>query len=279
MFGPALVAEGAHALIKDKFLKLQASKSNSIKQTTPFLRRLVASTVDDSAVHFYGDEYAIKCLQTSWATSRLLTRLGIKAGVMLGTFCAAELYEDVSKFGWGGFWGDDHHLWTMTGFGEIVDLSVAHMTKHPRCTRTDGIPMPPIWWDDHAEVAPVFRYLPDMPVNAIPPDGPDAREMDAFIAEVDARFSSVLASKRVENIAFGPFLDNSDTMNRLTSAGHPWLKGALIVLDHDIPFPPWIRAREAELVDAVRRGAPLPSRFENRPDLVQIGSSLPSEPA
>lgn len=164
----------------------------------------------------------------------------------------------------------------MTEFGEIVDLSVARMSEHPRRTRTDGIPMPPIWWDDATEMPPVFRYLPDLPINAIPPDGAGAREMDAFISEVDALFSATCASKKAGDIDFGPLLDNSDTMNRLTSAGHPWLNGALVVMDRNIPFPTWIRAREAELIEAHRRGKKAPSRFETRSDLVQVEVRQPS---
>lgn len=102
--------EGGLRVIKDTFLRAQTRRSNASRKTTPFLRHLVASVVDDAAARFYGEGYALKCLQTSWATSRLLKKLGIKAGVVLGTFCAAEVYEDVSRFGWGGFWGEDHHL-------------------------------------------------------------------------------------------------------------------------------------------------------------------------
>ena len=80
-------------MIKQRFIELQVAKCRAGKRTTPFLRRLVAGTVDEVARIHYAEAYPTKCVQTSIAVQRLLGRLGIASRVWLGAFCAAEVFE------------------------------------------------------------------------------------------------------------------------------------------------------------------------------------------
>jgi hypothetical protein len=164
----------------------------------------------------YGDAYPTKCVQTSIAVHRLLARLGIASPVWLGAFCAAEVF-DSHVVGWGGFWGDEHHAWTTTEFYELIDLSVAEMTRHPRASRTDGIAIPPLWWDDITQWPQVLRYLPDSAVEPAFPDSSAMHDLDRFLHAVDQAFDDKLANGSVEGVRFGPMLRGADSMNDLTT--------------------------------------------------------------
>lgn len=79
--------------------------------------------------------------------------------------------------------GQDHHIWLTTEYDELVDLSISHCHRHPRSRRTDGIPMPPLWWNDLGQWPPVIRYLPDAPVR-IRLQGEDAADLARLEREV-----------------------------------------------------------------------------------------------
>lgn len=248
-------------MIKPRFIDGQVQKSRRAKQTTPFLRRLVATTVDQVARAHYGNAYSTKCVQASIAVQRLLRRLHIASQVWLGAVCAAEVFESPYVAGWGGFWGDDHHAWTTTEFHELVDLTAAEMTQHPRSSRPDGIAMPPLWWNDISQWPPVLRYLPDSPVEPCFPDLSDMADLDCFLTAVDRNLDDRLASGSVEAVTFGPMLTGAASLNALEAAGHPWVTRARGFLDRGTVPPPWIVERERELVAAHRHGCRAPSRL------------------
>jgi hypothetical protein len=243
-------------VIKNSFLKAQAGKSLAQKRTTPFLRRLVASIVDRAARERYGDAYAMKCLQTSQAVLTLLDRVGIGGILCEGALCAALLYEDSRADGWGGFWGANHHVWAMTPFGEIVDLSVSAMHNHPRSGRKDGIASPAIWWDDKRSAPPVSRYLPDNFFRSIAfNDAAGAPDLAAFQTLVVEIFEATLLSGDIGQVGFEALLENMHSAEALRRQGHPWLARALAFQAMNPPLPTWISRREADIAAAARAGA------------------------
>ncbi|HEX7759700.1 MAG TPA: hypothetical protein VF459_09370 [Caulobacteraceae bacterium] len=255
-------------MIKPSFLRAQVAKSRISRRTTPFLRRLVGSVVDKTAHEHYGAAYPTKCLQTAWGVQVLLRRLGLESRLWMGAFCAAEIFAAWGHDGWGGFWDQDHHIWLTTEFNEIVDLSVAQMHGHPRSRRDDGVAMPPLWWDDVGTWPQVIRYLPDSPIRVGFTDPADTADLTAFETKLLWTFDQILARRRLDEIEFGPFLDNVDGMNRLHQAGHPWLVRGTAFIDRRVAFPAWIREREAELIAGIRAGIRAPSRLAHRTDLV-----------
>ena len=243
-------------MIKTSFLEAQSAKSAAQNKTTPFLRRLVASVVDRAAHEQYGAAYAMKCLQTSHAVLLLLDRLNIGGVLCEGALCAALVHEDSRADGWGGFWGANHHVWAMTQFGEIVDLSISQMHRHSRSDRTDGIPCPPMWWDDKAFALPVIRHLPDNFFKTIAfSDETGAPDLAAFESRVRRIYEETLAGETVEQIAFGPLLENIDGARSLHRQGHKWLSRAIAFQERKIPLPRWVSEREAEMVAAAKSGA------------------------
>lgn len=256
-------------VIKPAFLKLQIKKSLAQKCTTPFLRRLTLGTTNLVATAHYGSSYATKCLQTSAAIQSVLHGFGIGSQLWMGATCFAEVFEQHGIGKWAGFWDNDHHVWLVTEFGELVDLSVTQMHLHPRSQRSDVIPVPPIWWDQIDCWPPVIRYLPDAPISIGFDDPADSGDLRELLGKTRNKLDETLQKKEVESIAFGPILANSATMNALHEKGHPWLIRAILFQDRSIPFPTWIQEREAELMAAHLRGEPAASRLWSRSDLVR----------
>lgn len=252
-------------MIKTAFLKAQTEKSRRESKTSPFLRRLIFSTIEQTAKTRYAADYPVRCLQTSVAAQALLARFGIKSELWLGALCAAGLYTDPPAATWVGFWDQDHHVWLRTEFNELVNLSASQLHQHPRSQRKDGIGMPAVWWDDISEWPSVIRYLPDTWLRAVRlPDAGDQADLEAFEGAVSILTDEHLQNASVEQIAFGPILDNVETMNRLTQAGHPWVRGALAYQNLDVDFPPWVLEREQELVEAHKAGKRATSRLAPR---------------
>lgn len=236
-------------MIKPNFLKKQINKSRAQRTTAPFLRRLVFTTVDQVAREHYELAYPMKCLQTSAAAKALLENLGIKSRLWMGATCFAEAFEQGDVI-WGGFWDRDHHVWLVTEFSELVDLSIAQMHQHPNRKRDDGIPVLPIWWDETDQWPDVIRYLPDGPVKIGLDDPVEIADLNIFLTKVRNRFEDLLRLRCVEDVKFGPILADVAMMDSLHKQNHPWLIRAAQFSDRGIPFPPWIQKRDAELTAA-----------------------------
>ena len=247
-------------MIKPSFIKKQVEKATRVGATSPVLRSLVFSVVDRVAQAHYGDQYPLKCLQTAAATQQLLATIGIKSSLWGGAVCFAEVFDDASDISWGGFWGEDHHVWVITEFKEYVDLSISRLHQHPKSRRTDGVPVPAVWWDDITQWPPVIRYLPDNPVR-IGLEGQDAADLTRFLHRVERGFSDVLAHGQIDALKFAPLLAGPDSMNDLYAQGLPWAVRSYVIQERNIPFPSWIVEREEELWRAWEAGTTAPSRM------------------
>lgn len=247
-------------MIKPAFLKKQVERSKRRRRTTPFLRRLIFSVVDNEARRRYADKYCMRCFQCSAAIVMLLKHLGIQSSMVAGAFCIAEVFDDVRDLRWGGFWDRDHHVWAMSEFGEVIDLSIGQLHRHPRGTRDDAIPTPPIWWTDAGVMPPIFRYLPDTVVHALA-DPTEIADLNEFKIAVRSKLHQVLETFEVAEITFGPVVDCVDTLQAMMDARDRWATNAFAVQEYDLPFPPWIAEREAELLECHRLNRPPPSRL------------------
>ncbi len=256
-------------MIKPAFLKAQVAKAKARRRTPPFLRRLVAQAVDATARAHYGEAYSMKCLQAAKALQTALDRFGIGGRMWMGAFCSVEVYAAAGHDTWGGFWGAEHHVWFVTSFNELVDLSIAELPRHPKQKRADGIAMPAIWWNDMGAPLTVFRYLPDAVISTIRfPNQADRDDLAAFEAAVLNRLDTMLATMDMAEVAFGPLLERSDHAQQLHEQGHPWLNRAIWFQDLAIPFPTWITLRSREIREAHEAGLPPPSRLSSDPTLV-----------
>ena len=257
-------------MIAASFLHLQTAESAKNRCTSPFLRKLILSVVDTAAKAHYRQDYSLKCLQTASALQLLLTRVRISSLLWVGAVCVAEVFEQAGVASWGGFWDSDHHFWLETEFQEYVDLGIGQLHLHPLRRRTDGIPMPSIWWNDIGKWPHVIRYLPDTTASFELDTTEDANDLFSFKAKVEDEFAAVLLHHNIEDIIFGPILSGLETMNMLQQQGHSWVVGALPFQESAIPFPEWIRQREREFMEAYHRGERPPSRLADVPHFLKF---------
>ncbi len=140
-------------MVKPSFLNAQRDRSLRQRRTTPFLRRLCLGVADKALRIHYGDNYSDKCLQATLAVFAVLQRVGLKAEVIIGEVCTVET-RDIGDgryaAKWSGFWGEHHHHWCLTEFGEIADLSISQLSLHAKCSEDGWRSPPPVWW----QVAP-----------------------------------------------------------------------------------------------------------------------------
>jgi hypothetical protein len=243
-------------MIRTGFLQKQVQKSRRERRTTQFLRRFVFSVVDQALHEHYGKDYPEKCLQSSAAIQSVLSKLGIESKLWTGAACLAQAYKTApEQTGWGGFWDRDHHVWLVTEFMELVDLTISELHLHPASSRRDAEPIPPLWWDEIAEWPRTIRYLPEAPVAPVFQfeEREDTEDMERFKALVLTTMERYMAGRRVEDVAFGPMLEGERSLNSLHSLGHPYVVKTFIVQQLNIPFPPWVQRRMDEIDRRYRR--------------------------
>jgi hypothetical protein len=244
----------------NEYFAAQGIEAKSMGQTPRALRDLIFRSVDRAAERHYAEAYPMKCLQCSVAIQRLLLRAGIESQLWVGAVCAAEVFEDPTVVGWGGFWGQDHHVWLVTQFHELVDLSIGRLYRHPRRKRTDGVPMPPVWWTDIVTWPPVLKYLADSRTD-VRLDPEETEDLELFLAHVDSTFDACLRQKDIGQSHFGSVLGGPRSMNELYESGDQWVVRALFFQEHSIAMPDWILEREEQLVRAHRNGTRAASRL------------------
>ena len=146
---------------------------------------------------------------------------------------------------------------------------MSQLHDHPRTIERE-MQTPAIWWEQRNGWPPIIRYLLDTHVDGVDlGNAGDQESYEKFVEKVQAAFSSILADKGVEDVAFSPLLGDFDQLNMWTEEGHPWATAALTVLEYHIPFPPWIAERQQEIETALSQGRYPSSRLSDREDLIR----------
>jgi len=235
-------------MIKNAFIKKQIAKARKESRTPDFLRRLSFLVVDKVLTEHYDDSYSMKCLQSSLALSLVLDKFDIRSKAFVGELCVSQVFEDEKLMpSWNGFWGEDHHVWLCTEFGEFVDLTVKYLHHHPLSKSRNQLQMPAIWWSDTTQWPTVIRYLPQAPVNPQLPEH-EMDDLGRFKKLVSKELESVIKFCSVNDIEFYPILHGPESMNELHAKGDLWLQKSILLQEHNIPHPQRIIEREQELM-------------------------------
>ena len=234
-------------MIKNSFLNKQMYKARKEKKVPIFLRRLVLLAVDNALKKHYPDTFPMKCLQSSLAINVILEELGIHSRAYLGALCVSQAFEKEGRIpNWNGFWGEDHHVWVCTEFGEFVDLTIHYLHLHPASSNTDQLQMPALWWEDTDRWPHIIQYLPDGVVKPQLPEH-EMKDLESFKSIAISEFKEILSSMSVQDVKFSPILHGTLSMNELHAEGYPWLRNSLFLEEHNIPHPAWVQTRIAEL--------------------------------
>jgi hypothetical protein len=235
-------------MIKPGFIKKQVQKSREAGKCTRILAELTFLAADRALREHYGENYSIRCLQSSLAVKTILTGFGISSTLWGEHVCVAEAFEAPLEYAWGGFWNEERHMWLYTELSEVVDLTIGQLHIHPQVPRQDMVAIPPIWWQEISRWPNTIRYLP---TARITPGlkGDEKKDLDAFLRLVPEILNEILEDKDVTDISFEPVLYGEASMNQLTLSGHPWLFATLPMRQQKIPMPPWVQEKERELTN------------------------------
>lgn len=145
-----------------KLLRREIVESKKNKRTTVGLRRFVVGLVDRVLREHYGENYSIRCFQTSLAAKAVHEAMGLKCKVWSGHVCVSRVtvIGGVPQLGWAGFWDQDHHAWAYNEYRELVDISIGQLHLHPASGLGADLPVPPIWWDQIEIWPPILTYMP-----------------------------------------------------------------------------------------------------------------------
>jgi hypothetical protein len=229
------------------FLTAQREDAHLIERTPRVVRSLIFSLVDAAARSHYADHYPIKCLQTSVAVQSLLERFGIGSTLWQGGICVAQVFERDKTLSWGGFWGENHHIWLITQFNEYVDLAIGQLHRHPNRSRDDAIAMPPIWWDEAGRWPSVIKYLP---FSRVRPDlqGLAAHDLNTFVQLADTALERKLQARASQEVEFGPILHGPKGLNDLFEQGCPWVVRAIEFEQGSVLLPDEVLELEQALI-------------------------------
>lgn len=196
----------------------------------------------------YGHNYSVRCLQASECIRSILAELGIQSRLLAGALCTASIYVGPpQEYGWFGFWGEDHHVWLVTEYAELIDLTIAQLHLHPAASRPDAYPIPAFWWHPIYEMPCAFKYLPLGPITIkLPPE--EMEILDGVRNNAVALLSDEMTCGSMPKEPDFQIIYGIESLNQLCQTGHPWASQALIFQEMGFPLPPWVAQRESELL-------------------------------
>ena len=224
------------------------------KITTPLLRHIIATTITRTTNRVYKGNAPLKCMQSAAGIQHLLARVGIESKMIAGAVCFAKV-DAVTRevMGWSGFWNKDHHVWIVTGFEELVDISIAFLNDHP-LTKGEELAPPALWWPGSLGQPHFFRYLSDVRVDTQEFSGEEALLFSKFMEELDRDFDRICANLNPAEFHFAGLLGGEGELSRLLDERHPYLMVAVNQTPSILELPKWIVERQKEMEVAYKRG-------------------------
>ena len=240
-------------MIPSSFINNEIELSKNNKSTSPFIRNFVFMTIDKSLRRHYGDNYSTLCLQSSAAVNYLLSRFNIFSQLIIGSVCVIEVFKDKGKtaWQWGGFWDQDHHIFTVTENSDLVDLTISQLHLHPHSDNKDFIPILPVWWSPINKWPPLIKYLPEKRAE-ISLKQNEMDDLEAFLKITSDTADEIIADKNAEDIVFSPFLTGIASLNQFTIEGNEWLAKAKNIVLKGIAYPDEIIEKENALLHSMK---------------------------
>lgn len=235
-------------MIDNSTFKKYSDQSKRNKITSPFLRKLIFSVVEKTLRNHYGSGYSERCLQSSVSIRKLLEKFDIKSKEYCGAVCVSQAFDDEHKRpSWNGFWDNNHHVFLVTEFCEVVDLTINALHLHPMSNQDAQAPVPSVWWNTPEQWPHIMRYLPEGPIKIdLPPE--DEEDLNQLLSKLLSEFEKTIRESDVEDVFFDPILHDMNSLNELYENGNAWVKKSLWLQEANIPHPPWIAMRENQLM-------------------------------
>lgn len=219
-----------------------AALSKKSQQTSQELRQYVLKVCHETLLRHYGENYSMRCFQSSIIIKDILNTIGIKSVIVLGATCVPRVIgTSPYQLSWNGFWDKDHHIWLMTEFCEIVDLTISQLHLHPLNIHYKAHAIPPLWWYPGDEIPSMFKYLPDGKTPALEDESKeDLQQLRTVLRQELAN--------AISTSEYGFILHGMVSMEQLLNTGDHWAAGVLTMQQMNLPLPEWIANRERELL-------------------------------
>ena len=229
-------------------IKRDIEESIGTKGTSDLLKRIVFTIVEKSLIKVYGINYSTKCLQSSIGIQMLLKDFGINSRILCGSVCFSSVRGyNPYQVTWEGFWDKNYHIWIITDFFEIVDLTISQLNVHPATTSKYTHSIPPLWWSPADLFPPIFKYLPDGQAN-VGLIGEDLNLFEQFKNYVKEFKHKVINGLNINDLNFEVILTGPSALDNLLENGNHWALGSLLISQRAIEFPEWIKNKEKELL-------------------------------
>jgi len=239
-------------MIDRNYIKAQFETSKIQGFTSPILCRLCFNIVDEALKVQYESNYSTRCLQSSFGIQKVLKSFGINSKPFRGSACFLQVFgNNPYQACWKGFWDKDHHVFLITEFNEIVDLTIAQLHIHPNETKSDIIPINPIWWHP-IDISPkIFKYLPDVPIKE-GLQGTEKEDFDKYLNIVDIKISKIY-EKSLCSINFNNILFGINNYEEIYNCKDSWVNLAERLISTGIELPDWIKMKELELIEKFKK--------------------------
>lgn len=236
-------------MITKSFIDEQIAKSKNEKRTSSFIRKFVFKTVDMALREHYGKNYSDKCLQSSAGIKELLSFFKIKSELFTGSLCVLEVFEKDNSigYGWGGFYGNEYHIFAGSEYYDLIDLTISQLHLHPNSRLKGEYQIPAFWWTPIDEWPSIIIYLSDGPIKIELPED-DMKDYSSYIEKVNEVKERLINSSTIEEIDFSPIIFGKDSLEYLTKMGEPWLVMCSKVAKMNIKFPDVVIKKEQELI-------------------------------
>jgi hypothetical protein len=235
-------------MISANFISEQIKKSKSERRTSSFIRNFVFYIVDKALKEQYGENYSVRCLQSSAGIQRMLQKFDIESKLYTSSFCTIEILieGDKTEWAWGGFWDKDHHVIAVSEYSDLIDLSISQLYQHPGSGIKNAIPIPALWWTPLNNWPMHIKYLPESPVAIeLPPE--EMNKFNNYLNRVDEIADEALQKINSEDVNFTPMITGIDSLNKMTEDGNLWLILCRRIVEQGIKYPEWIINKEIEL--------------------------------
>lgn len=233
-------------------LKLEIKNAKKYKRTSIELKKYFLTLTHNVLIKHYGENYSDKCLQSSLAIKYLLACSGIKSVLVLGAVCMPVSSRQFGDFGWQGFWDQNHHHWIVNEYGEMIDLTIHQINRHPQSMNINRYDPPPVWWNNYGNQLSIIKYLPETTfrrsdeINLIEPE--EQERLSAFLEDIKREHARFQA--RYIAASFDKVLCAVSNLTDWTNQSHPWAKGLLYYNDNFLALPEWIENREQAILQS-----------------------------
>jgi hypothetical protein len=173
--------------------------------------------------------------------------------MVVGSVCVIEIFKENEKINWqwGGFWNEEHHIFAISEFSDLIDLTISQLHLHPNSENRNFFPLLPFWWSPLTKWPPLIKYIPEKNAE-LHLNEREMSEIENFLATVSKTADELKTNMQIEEIEQFPLLTGSDSLNYYTEQGNEWLVWAKKIAYKGISLPEAIIEKERAVINSFK---------------------------